>query len=138
MARQLIGRSRIVDQFADQMDERLLFGSSLASPEKVSKLDLCLRSTRRDICLVQDKNAFSIIATQQPSVAVFAFINLSLIIGHFPTSADEPMVAGYVPCTGLPSEGTTFDYPGAVGGGVGCVKKLGNVGDRLRWRERFD
>ena len=35
------------NQFADQMDEHLLFWSSLASGEKVSKLDLCLSSGRQ-------------------------------------------------------------------------------------------
>jgi hypothetical protein len=76
-------RLRTVDQVADQMDERLMFGAGFASAKKVSKRDLCLSSTRGEICFVQDKNAFIIIATQQPAVAVLAFINLSLIIGHF-------------------------------------------------------
>src|SRR5215212_91722 len=66
-----------------------MFGTGVACAEKISKLNPCLRSTRREICFVQDKNAF-ILMTQQPAVTVLAFINLSLMIGHLRTSAAMP------------------------------------------------
>ena len=68
----------LVDQATDKSGERLMFGSDLTSSEEVPSLDFGRRSAGRNIGLMQDKDAAVAVATQEPSVAVFAVVNLAL------------------------------------------------------------
>ena len=54
-----------------------MLGAGFASSEKVSELDFSRRSAGRHVGFVQDEGASIVVATQQPSVAVLAVVNLT-------------------------------------------------------------
>jgi hypothetical protein len=58
-----------------------MLGTCFASSEKVSELDFSRRSAGRHVGFVQDEGASIVVATEQPSVAVLAVVNLALAIG---------------------------------------------------------
>jgi hypothetical protein len=59
-----------------------MLGARFASSEKVSELDFSCRSAGRHVGFVQDEGASIVVATQQPSIAVLAVVDLALAIGH--------------------------------------------------------
>jgi len=78
-----------------------MLGARFASSEKVPELDFSRRSAGRHVGFVQDEGASIVVATQQPSVAVLAVVNLALAIGHLglrrsnqPRPSFVPQIAG--------------------------------------------
>ena len=83
------------------LDARARFASS----EKISELDFSRRSAGRHVGFVQNEGVSIVVATQQPSVAVLAAVNLAFVIGHLDLRGNNHPRPGFVPLTRLSAAG---------------------------------